>query len=380
MHILFAITGDIRYNSRGLKQLRLLSGMGYTVTVVGLADTEFVEQFDERVTFHFLSRPPGGGPVFFRKCHRLFKSFAERNAEKNEVQVYHASDLYNFPAMAQAAKKYSGKLVYDARERYPYVAASANRPWVRWFWEFMEGRWIKNADVVFTVSERIASHIAASYNIELPEVLFNVPAKRERVVSNLLREELDVAEDQILILHQGKMQKDRGCLLLARAMQHVEGATLVFLGDGPLKQAIQAEITTLGISDRVRFRDTVSPADLHAYTCSADIGVTLLEDTCLNHRYALPNKLFEYLMAGVPVLASDLPEMGRLVEKYDVGRIVYPSDPVEVAKVLQEMVDAPADRKRWSDTTSAVLETFNWENASQVFRRNYKNLISTRSN
>lgn len=374
LDILFALTGDPRYNSRALKQLDVLADAGYQIQVVGLANTPATEQRSERVNIQLLERPHGGGPRFFRRCHQLFSGYVANVS----ARAYHASDLYVLPALAGRAKKTDGKLVYDARERYPYVASTVGRPWVRLFWEFLESRYIRRADSVFTVSQSIASHLAASYNIALPEVLYNVPTFKAPVTSGLLRESLDIPASQVVVLHQGKIQKARGCILLVQAMQHVNRATLVFLGDGSLRQAVEAEVIQLGLQDRVRFKAAVLPDQLHAHTCSADIGVTLLEDTCLNHRYALPNKLFEYLMAGVPVMGSTLPEVGGIIEDYGVGRVVDASDPAQIGAVLQEMVDAPADRQKWAAATPAVLETFNWENASQVLRRNYKNLIPVR--
>ncbi|MFK7845040.1 MAG: glycosyltransferase [Rhodothermales bacterium] len=374
--IVFVVTGDLRYNSRALKQLDLLSQNDCTVLAVGLAEEASLEKLNDNVSIQMLPRPAGQGPRFFRRCHQLFKAFAS----VQPASVYHASDLYNLPALAKAASQHQAKLVYDARERYPYVASTAKRPWVSWFWEMIESRYIKQADVVFTVSQSIASHIAASYNVEMPAVLHNVPAFRAYEPSDVLRMAFHVPATKKIVLHQGKMQKDRGCLLIARAMQHVEGAVLVFLGDGPLKPIVEAEVERLGLADKIKFKPPVAPAELHAHTCSADIGVTLLEDTCLNHRYALPNKLFEYLMAGLPVLASDLPEIGRIVEEYDVGRVVYPEDPVEIGHVLQQIVDAPARDPESLTKSAKVLETFNWEKASEVFWRKYKNLILTLGN
>lgn len=373
--ILFAITGDPRFNSRAIKQLDVLADAGYHIEVIGLAETPASFMLNDRVHVKVLARPAGGGPRFFWQCHRLFSA----SAAGVKARVYHASDLYALPALAGCAKKTGGKLAYDARERYPYVASTVGRPWARLFWSMLESRNIRRADSVFTVSQSIASHIAASYNIPLPDVLYNVPVFKAAVSSGLLRETLDIPASQAVVLHQGKMQKSRGCLLLLQAMQHVTGATLVFLGDGPLRLTLEAAVAQYGVQNRVRFKAAVLPHELHAFTCSADIGVTLLEDTCLNHRYALPNKLFEYLMAGVPVLGSNLPEVGGLVEEYGVGRIVDAANPVEIASVLQQMVDAPEDRKKWAAAAPAVLETFSWENASQVLRRNYENLIPVRT-
>ena len=368
--VLFAITGDARLNSRALKQLALLSDEGYSVQAIGLGDSAGESQIFDRVTYRALTAPEGSGPLFFGRLHRLFsKHVAEYTA-----RIYHASDLYVLPAQGKRAQLTSGKLVYDARERYPYVASTTNRPWVSWFWEMVERSHIRHVDAVFTVSKSIASHLAASYGISYPAVLYNAPPLQDVPRSDLLRRQLDLPAETAIVLHQGKIQNGRGCQLLMHAMQFVERAVLVFLGDGPLRKALATEAKRLQLSDKVFFLDPVPPMNLLETTASADIGVSLLEDTCLNHRYALPNKLFEYLMAGVPVLASDLPEMENVVAPHDVGCVVKPSNAREIAGVLQSMVDRPEARATWSQNTRSVFETFSWEKASETFRGIYRNL------
>jgi glycosyltransferase involved in cell wall biosynthesis len=147
----------------------------------------------------------------------------------------------------------------------------------------------------------------------------------------------------------------------------------VFLGDGPLRASLQVLAASLDIQDRVHFLDPVPPDQLLDYTASATVGVTLLEDTCLNHRLALPNKLFEYLMAGIPVLASDLPELNKVVSQFDVGRLAAPGCADQVGERLREMISAPDQLSTWRSNTRRVFETINWETASErflnVFRR-----------
>ena len=118
------------------------------------------------------------------------------------------------------------------------------------------------------------------------------------------------------------------------------------------------------------------PRILLPVTASADVGITLLEDTCLNHRFALPNKLFEYLMAGRPVLASDLPEMRGVVEGFEVGCVVDPADREALVKTLQRMVDDREARRRWQKNAPRVFETFNWSSASQRMKMTYQDLLN----
>ena len=319
--------------------------------------------------------PPGGGPRFFARVHRRFRA----EAMAVPARVYHASDLYTLPALAAAARRHGGSLVYDARERYPHVAATAGRPWVRRFWQSVEGRFVRRADTVFTVSDAIAAHMARDYGIAPPHVLPNVPVFQDVRPAGLLREKAGLPPEAFVVLHQGQMRKDRGCDLLVAAMRDVPEAALVFLGDGPHRPTLVALTERLGLTERVRFVDAVPPDALLPLTADADVGATLLEDTCLNHRFALPNKLFEYLMAGVPVLASDLPEIRRVVAGYDVGRLVDPAAPGALAEALRDVAADAEARARWRANAPRVFETFSWEKASQPFEHLYRDRLSARA-
>ncbi|HMB93414.1 MAG TPA: glycosyltransferase family 4 protein [Rhodothermales bacterium] len=371
--IVFALTGDVRRNSRALKQLRSLATLGVTIDVYTLGAPAATETMEENIRLHFLPRASGSGPGFFARNHRTFRE-ATRSAQ---ARVYHASDLYNLPAMRATARQHGGKLVYDARELYPYVASTAGRPTVRQFWRVVEGYYIRRADAVFTVSESIADQHVAMYGIPRSTVLYNAPPFDSVTPSTALRDLTGVSDDTVVLLHQGQIQKDRGCLLLTDAMRDMRGAVLIFLGGGPLKPALEAHVEKTGLNDRVRFLDPVPPDDLLPVTASADVGITLLEDTCLNHRFALPNKLFEYLMAGLPVLASDLPEIRKVVKGFDVGAVVNPTDREALVKRMQDMADDKQARQRWQANAPRVFETFNWESASQRFIRIYQDLLSS---
>lgn len=370
--VVFTLTGDIRWNSRALKQLRLLSGLGYSVYALGIADKSTGIQQGDGITIRTLKRPDGSGPRFFKRVHELIK---EASGEVR-ASIYHASDLYTLPAQAAVAKKHRAKLVYDARELYPHVASTSGRPWVRWFWQAMEKRYGRKADLVSTVSASIADRMMSTYRIKRPVVLYNVPEYKEVKPTTIIRDALGIPAGMRVILHQGNVQKDRGCFVLARAMKKVEGAVLVFLGGGPLKNQLKEVVEQEGLSHKVRFMSRVDPSLLLDYTASADIGVTLLEDTCLNHRFALPNKLFEYFMAGLPVVASDLPEIKRVIEQFNTGLLVDPSREQHVAEGLQTLVEQAGLRGTLAANTATVFETFNWEEASEEYVSRYKDLLS----
>ena len=367
--ILFALTGDVRRNSRALRQLRALAAQGFTIEVLTLGSSSEDVNLEPGIRARVLPHPAGSGPLFFGRVHGQFTREAMIPAS-----VYHASDLYALPAMHRAAGRFGGRLTYDARELYPHVAATTGRPWIRLFWQSVERRFIRHADAVFTVSDGIADRLAATYGIPRPYVLHNVPPRRPVTRTDRLRNMADIPSDSVIVLHQGQMRKDRGCTRLVEAMQWVERAVLVFLGDGPERASLQELANALGVQDRVSFFPAVPPDELLDVTASADIGVTLLEDTCLNHRLALPNKLFEYVMAGLPVLASDLPEIRHVVKLFDIGEVVDPTDARQLAAVLQGMVDSPELRANWSKNTPNVLRAYSWEQESVGFVETFQRL------
>jgi len=246
--VVFALTGDVRRNSRAIKQLRLLRALGLTVTVFSLVGKNDAPHLPVDVQLSLLPRPAGGGPQFFRKVRQTFLQAALKTA----ARVYHASDLYTLRALRLAAKKHDGALVYDARELYPHVASTAGRPWVRAYWQWTERRDIRSADAVFTVSDSIAKRLQHSYGISRPPVLHNVPPSQKAIPSGKLRQRAKADSDKVLILHQGSIQKGRGCFLLADAMHDVRGAVLVFMGGGPQKPALVEMIQTQGLEERIR--------------------------------------------------------------------------------------------------------------------------------
>lgn len=370
--VVFALTGDVRRNSRALKQLRLLSDLRLNVLVLcyGPAAAE-VPLAVPNAKLRVLPRPAGSGPRFFWKVHLQMR----RAAMRHSARVYHASDLYVLPAMSRAAVTHGSHLVFDSRELYTHVASTTGRPWVRMTWHLVQKRHVRKASAVFTVSDPITQHLGRSYSAADPIVLHNVPPRQIINPGPSLRTLVSAPEDAVILLHQGSIQKARGCEVLVEAMQHVRGGVLIFLGGGPLKPDLKALVRRMKLTHCVHFLDPVAPDELLAVTATADVGITLLEDTCLNHRFALPNKLFEYLIAGVPVMASDLPQVAGIVRKFDVGRVVNPAQKQDLVRSLQYVIDHADQRRRWAARTSHVLETYNWESASERFSAAYRKLV-----
>jgi len=341
-------------NSRALKQLKLLSQNSFEITVLDISSQEsFPDPEIPNVNWKHLSLE-GEGPSFFRRLHSMIR----QEASQIVAEYYHASDLYVLPALSKAATKYKAKLIYDSRELYPYVASTTKKPWSSLFWRFLESKYINKADQVFTVSDSISKSLSDMYGIPRPEVIWNIPEATDYTPNTSLRDQIGLSSSHRLILHQGQIKKSRGCQVLIEAIGRTDEVHCVFLGGGSEKAAMQDFAKSLALEERIHFLNPVPSNELLGYTSGANIGVSLLEDTCLNHRFALPNKFFEYLQAGIPVIASELPEVSSLVQEYDVGWLATPG----------ELLNQKASNSR------ALLRKMNWEIAGRRFVDAYKNL------
>ncbi len=374
-HVLFALVGDVRRSSRALRQLRALRAVDASVEVLTLGPPPrgpFLAEglpLGPGLRVRALDRPPGHGPRFFWGAHRRFRT----TAVATPAAVYLASDLYTLPGLADAAEQHGGRVVFDSRELYAHLDSSAGRPWVRAVWGAVERRAIRRADVVFTVNRSIAERLARTYGIAPPTVLHNAPEARPVPASGRLRAALGLAPDRPIVLYQGLLREGRGLPQLIAAMEAVPEAVLAVIGEGPMEEALRRQAAPLG--DRVRFLGFILPDDLPAYTADADLGALLIEPRTESLRLALPNKLFEYLSAGVPVLASPGPEMRRVVETFDVGLVADPDDPHALTAALRRgLTDEPA-RARWRSHAPRALAAHAWEPDAERFQQTILDLL-----
>lgn len=368
--IAFVIAGDLHRNIRALKQLRSLSDGGYTVKSYHLGGSASQTKLPDGVTEEVVTVPAGSGPRYFNRLHRAFDAALSGHS----ARLYHASDLYTLAACARSAKRRSVLYSFDSRELYAHVAATSGRPWVRWWWTHLERRLLPGSACTFTVSESIADHLASTYHIPKPVLVHNVPEADaqstlpggpDRTMAQLL-DDRGYASNVPVLVHLGQMKKDRGCRQLILAMKYVPKAHLVFLGYGPEEVKLKELVASTHLYDRVHFIPPVGPRAVRTALQGATMGVTMLEDTCLNHRYALPNKLFDYIHAGLPVLSSNLKEVAAVVRTFEIGRSADPSDPEDIGRVINDMLNDP-NRDLWRENALVAAETFSWDKATQHF-------------
>ncbi len=172
--------------------------------------------------------------------------------------------------------------------------------------------------------------------------------------------------DRRIIIYQGALNLGRGLELMIETMQYLEDSVFIMAGCGDIEKELQKLVSEKGLQDKVRFRGRLSPDKLFELTCSADLGISLEEDRGLNYRYALPNKIFDYIQARVPVLCSDLPEMARIVRTYGVGIATEEKEPEKLAGIIRYILKERAGGA-WREGLDRAAADLCWENESRIY-------------
>ncbi len=313
--------------SRVLKQVKSLTknSVFEKITIVALGSEELAEHelISERVELCRLRLLTRNLPkrLFYQGIK--YVEFFIRSVFllcKAKPVVINAHSLSVLPIAVFCKFFFKARIVYDAHELETETNGSKGirKKLSKW----LERKLIKYVDMTIVVSESIADWYVNEYGITRPPVILNAPNKRELKTNNHFREQLGIREDQIILLYQGGLMAGRGVHLILEAfkVRADDKVVAVFMGYGELEGDIKE--ASASHNNNIFFFPAVSPNLVLEYTASADFGISLIENTCLSYCYCLPNKLFEYAMAGLPVLVSNMKDMSELVSNNNMGAVI----------------------------------------------------------
>jgi glycosyltransferase involved in cell wall biosynthesis len=287
------------------------------------------------------------------------------------ADVYHCHDLNTLYVGHLCKRRRPGsKLVYDSHE----LATERNRmgSWWKAWATWNERKWIRSADALIVASPTWIEEISrkTGYLPPIARTVINVPEMME-VHPLDLREELGIGADPPILLYQGSIQENRGIEPAIEAVTLIDDAVLVVIGYGYHRGALEAMVAKRGLSERVRFFGPVPNRELIRYSASADVGLCNIVNSSLSYYTSLPNKLFEYIMAGIPVIGSDSPGIGRIVEETGVGEVADPIDPAALAAATKTILANPAPYRA---ATREAVKRYNWEVEKERLLEVYRGL------
>lgn len=299
------------------------------------------------------------GPLFYAAYNLRLLIFLLRN----KVDILFSNDLDTLPANYLASKIKRIPLVYDSHEYYTGVPELEGRPMVKAIWHWFERKMIPNLRYAITVNDSIAKLYQDKYGIEFT-VVRNLPILdlEERHEKSYLRKELGLPTDKKIVILQGAgINIQRGAEEAVEAMQHIEGGLLLIVGSGDVLPLLKKMVATLNLEAKVKFHPRQPAKILRRFTQASDIGLSLDKDTNMNYRFSLPNKIFDYIQAGIPVLASDLPEVKKIIEGYGVGMISPSHDPQVLARCIREIL-AKTDDPLLKERIDKAAYELHWGN------------------
>ena len=397
---------DITYDSRVRKEAATLANAGYDVLLVCLAAdgsrTDLPDNVVIRVmpaprkaitpglTNPFVATSPGRITALRRRASWLlayFRGLREWGrmavAAAGSVDAWHAHDLTALVAVAPSVSK-ATPIVYDSHELYLETGTVLRLPKVaRHLLRSYERHLIGRTSAVITVNDEIAAILARRYRPRRAVVVHNCPDLRseQHERSTLIREAARIPATSPVLLYHGGLTNGRGIELLFQAIaaQGLEHVHLVLMGQGDKREELELTARSTPSSGRIHVLDPVPPSDLLRWVSSADVGVIPNPGLTLNDRLSSPNKLFECLAAGTPVVGSDFPTMRRIIvadASASLGAVCDPASAGALAEAIRSIVSLePTDvQELRARCLRAAIERWNWQRESQQLLALYRDV------
>lgn len=368
--VILSVTNDLISDNRVHRTCSVFIEEGYDVLLIGRKLPDSLPLSRPYKTFRF--------SLIFKK--KIF-FYAEYNLRLfflllfNRCDILVANDLDTLIANYFASKIKRCLLLYDSHEYFTELPELVGRRRVKRIWEKIEQKIFPKLPLAVTVCESIAEIYHRKYNVPVYSIR-NVPLKKENIekkdITNIFN------DFNHLLIYQGALNIGRGIEFLIDSMIYLDNRiVLLIIGKGDIEFDLHKRVEKLELTERVKFLGKVSIEDLHAYTLNADLGFSLEEDRGMNYRFALPNKLFDYIHASVPIVCSDLPEMSKIVKEYNVGICLNESQrtPEILAKTINELLNNKQQIKQWRINCKMAAKELNWEIEKEKLKSVLQKLI-----
>ena len=368
--IIISVTNDLTTDQRVDKVCNSLINIGFDVLLIG-------------------RKLPNSLPLQLNyKTHRIklffnkgFLFYAEYNIrlffyilfKKKEILL--SNDLDTLLANYLISKIQNKKLVYDSHELFTEVPELVNRPKTQKIWRKLEKNILPKLKNTYTVCQSIADYYNKKYKTDF-KVVRNIPVfsniQHKEVINHALQPK---TKDQIpkIIIYQGALNKGRGIELMIKTMQYLDNCKFVIVGDGDISEELKTLVKYENLINEIEFLGKKTPSELKKITPQADLGISIEEDLGLNYHFALPNKIFDYIHANIPVLGSDLPEMKQIVSDYQVGEIIQNRNPEKLARQIQNILNKESDF--WNKNLKKATLDLQWQKEEKQLKLIFKNLV-----
>lgn len=362
--MLIFLTGDLSIDYRVHKTAISLAKFGFQVQCIsrwkkGYGYSQHIEYNSQLIKTVFKN-----GPLFY----------AEYNIKVFFYLLFHRCDIILSIDLDTLAGCWAGslfgkrKLIFDSHEYFPEVPELQHRKWVKNIWLAIEGFLVPKVDRAYTVCQSIADLYNNKYRKEFG-VVRNLP-----LANRLVEDEKVLNDKRFKILYQGAVNLGRGIFETLEAIKNIDNVVFVIIGDGDEMQQVKDFVASNKLDDRVNIIGKIPFSKLSGYTQSADIGMCLLENIGLNYYYSLPNRIFDFALAGIPVVASNFPEIAKIVGIEKTGVLVNDLKPSTIAGAIEMLMNDNELYLQLSENANRASLKLTWENEESVLYSVFSNI------
>ncbi|GIV29242.1 MAG: glycosyltransferase [Bacteroidia bacterium] len=364
-----SVISDVYTDQRVLRTAEVLKELNYEVLIIGRRVTSFISHIQPDYTIYHIQ------PVFKKTafmyavfnflllCKLFFLGVKHR---KKHVLLY-ANDLDTLLPNYIISKIFSLHLVYDSHEIFTEVPELQHKPFRKKIWECIEKSIVPKLPFAITVNESIARWYQKKYPIPFYAVRnISAPIKVDKLKN---RSELNLPDDKKILILQGTgINIHRGAEELTEAMQYLnDNYVLLIIGGGDVIDVLKQKANEWQLNQKIIFKDRMPAEELYHYTCNADLGISIDKPNNLNYHYSLPNKIFSYIHAHIPILSSRLPEIEKIIYTYQIGNFIDNHQPQHIAQKIEETLNSP-EYARWKANTFKAEQELKWEKEKEKLK------------
>ena len=407
----------VKRDSRVLREARSLSSNGFSVVVIGVysdpnieieqCDSDEIDKFQliqysypaklnstkkylilKIVTYilallHSMLRVLLPIPLLLTRIETLFRKTSrdwlpvgilfQKGLSQVSASIYHAHD---YPAII-AISQYDRPFVYDSHELY-FDRDQLNNRMLRWFIQQkhavekrLETHSARKALAIITVSDGIADFLTTCWSVTRPLVIRNTINLQTRQPAI----NYPIPPDTKAIVHSGNLTKGRNLITLVSSLKFLpDHIVLVLMGDGPLRNALEEIVIEDGVEGRLFIIPPVPPEEVASTLSQAHVAVILIATSTISYRLSLPNKLFEAVVAGLPIITSLAPEIAKLTRENDIGICIDAQYPEKIARAILDVLQ-PENYGKYKHNVLQSREVLNWENEEKALIALYDRLL-----
>lgn len=350
MKVLVSAFSNLYTDQRIEKVCETLHCNGYEIELIG-NDWKGAEKMERPYPFSRIHLAAQNLKLGYPEFN--YKLYKELLIKADLKTILLANDLDALLPNYLVSKKLNIPLVYDSHEIYTEMPAINGR-FTQKIWRLLEKFLIPKVKYMMTASKSYGNWYQEKYGIPKPVTVQNFPRKN-------LSDEI-IGEEMIpkIIIYQGAINPFRGLDKVIAAIKNIENAELWIVGDGPKKEDYLQLAKRFDLEEKVKFFGKKSPGELRELTKKADVGLSIEENEGESYYYSLPNKISDYIQAGVPVVVSNFPEMKWVVEHYQVGEIITNHSETELTEKISSVLNKGKAFYKVNLTTAS--KELCWEN------------------